>query len=90
MGQGVHCGVDGIALRQTEGQGGIEDGGKRDGLRVEDLALAVGLGLADDGGDGGLAAGTGGGGHGDEQQGLLFYLQEMCIRDRVCTTSVAA
>ena len=52
MGQGVHCGVDGIALRQTEGQVGIEDGGKRDDLRVEDLALAVGLGLADDGGDG--------------------------------------
>ena len=72
MGQSIHCGVDGIPLRQANRQLRIEDGGKGHELGIEDLALAVGRGPTDDGGDGGLAAGAGRGGNRNERHRLLF------------------
>ena len=74
VGQSIHCGVDGIPLRQADRQLRIEDGGKGHELGIEDLALAVGRGPTDDGGDGGLAAGAGRGGNRNERHRLLFHL----------------
>ena len=76
VGQRVHAGGGGDHGRQAQGQLGIQHRAEGNQRKVIDGILVVGFAVGDDGGQGGLAAGTGGGGHGNEQRRGLQHLQQ--------------
>ena len=69
MGQGVHAGGGGDEGREAHSDGGVQHGVVGNEGKVVDGVLVVALRVGDDGGQGGLAAGTGGGGYGDGERG---------------------
>ena len=73
--QGVHAGLGGGVGRQGHGEQWIQHGAAGDQAQVVDGVLVV-IRAGDHGGDGGLRAGTGGGGYGDKGRNGAAHLQE--------------
>lgn len=89
MGERVHACLRGDGGREREGEGWVENGIAGDEAEVADGVFAVSL-TCDNGGDGGLRACAGGGGHGDEERERAADLEQSAeLRDGLFGTDDA-
>ena len=76
VGERVHAGGGGDLWRQLAGHLRVQDRVLRHQVQIHQRVFVMGIGIGDDGGDGGLRAGSGRGGHGDIGRDLLPHLQQ--------------